>query len=55
MTKKDDSILSRIWDTMQMIGAVEEWRAIEIHHLEEAGWQIPATQVQCSDGIVELN
>ena len=24
MTKKDDSILSKIWDTMQMIGAVED-------------------------------
>ena len=24
MTKKDDSILSKIWDTMQMIGAVQD-------------------------------
>ena len=24
MTNKDDSILSKIWDTMQMIGAVED-------------------------------
>lgn len=36
-------------------GTVEEWNAIDIRYSDEQGWQIPATQVQCSDGTVELS